>query len=160
MCFFCPFCILVALLGEWMGLFFVLVVHLFVGCARVNLCHVLLPPGVRGWLRLLLVALPGLFCLPFCVLTVSYNSDAFRFHAYVVTFRMEPRHDKMCLQDQQTIQCGAMAPFTKPIRSGPNTYHIMVRTKFWFLNGAQSGIWSFCKDHGPIKFGTVPNLDM
>ena len=26
----------------------------------------LLPVGVRGWLRLLLVALPGLFCLPFC----------------------------------------------------------------------------------------------
>ena len=26
-----------------------------------------LPPGVRGWLRLLLVALPGLFCLPFCL---------------------------------------------------------------------------------------------
>ena len=25
-----------------------------------------LPSGVRGWLRLLLVALPGLFCLPFC----------------------------------------------------------------------------------------------
>ena len=24
-----------------------------------------LPPGVRGWLRLLLAALPGLFCLPF-----------------------------------------------------------------------------------------------
>ena len=24
-----------------------------------------LPPGVRGWLRFLLVALPGLFCLPF-----------------------------------------------------------------------------------------------
>ena len=24
-----------------------------------------LPPGVGGWLRLLLVALPGLFCLPF-----------------------------------------------------------------------------------------------
>ena len=24
-----------------------------------------LPPGVRGWLRLLLVALPELFCLPF-----------------------------------------------------------------------------------------------
>ena len=24
-----------------------------------------LPPDVRGWLRLLLVALPGLFCLPF-----------------------------------------------------------------------------------------------
>ena len=26
-----------------------------------------LPPGVRGWLRLLLVALPGLFCLPFLI---------------------------------------------------------------------------------------------
>ena len=26
-----------------------------------------LPPGVRGWLRLLLVDLPGLFCLPFLV---------------------------------------------------------------------------------------------
>ena len=24
-----------------------------------------LPPGISGWLRLLLVALPGLFCLPF-----------------------------------------------------------------------------------------------
>ena len=27
-----------------------------------------LPPGVRGWLRLLLVALPGFFCLPFFVI--------------------------------------------------------------------------------------------
>ena len=26
-----------------------------------------LPPGVRGWLRLLRVALPGLFCLPFFI---------------------------------------------------------------------------------------------
>ena len=26
-----------------------------------------LPPGVRGWLRLLLVALPGLFCLSFYI---------------------------------------------------------------------------------------------
>ena len=30
-----------------------------------------LPPRIRGWLRLLLVALPGLFCLPFCVDSVS-----------------------------------------------------------------------------------------
>ena len=43
-----------------------LIVHLFVGCARVNLCHCFFfPPGIRDWLRLLLVALPGLFCLPF-----------------------------------------------------------------------------------------------
>ena len=27
-----------------------------------------LPPGVRGWPRLLLLALPGLFCLPFFVI--------------------------------------------------------------------------------------------
>ena len=27
-----------------------------------------LPPGVGGWLRLLLVALPELFCLPLCTL--------------------------------------------------------------------------------------------
>ena len=26
-----------------------------------------LPPGISGWLRLLLVALPGLFCLPLCI---------------------------------------------------------------------------------------------
>ena len=26
-----------------------------------------LPPSVRGWLRPLLVALSGLFCLPFCL---------------------------------------------------------------------------------------------
>ena len=42
-----------------------LIVHLFVSYAHVNLCHISLPPGVRGWLRNLLVALSGLFCLPF-----------------------------------------------------------------------------------------------
>ena len=30
-----------------------------------------LPPGVRGWLRLLLVALPGLFCLAFLYVVVA-----------------------------------------------------------------------------------------
>ena len=39
-----------------------LIVHLFV---RLICATVFLPPGVVGWLRLLLVALPGLFCLPF-----------------------------------------------------------------------------------------------
>ena len=42
-----------------------LIVHLFVSHAHVNLYHFFsLPPGVVGWLWLLLVALPGLFCLP------------------------------------------------------------------------------------------------
>ena len=36
--------------------------------AHVNLCHFFLPPGDRGWPRLLLLALPGLFCLPFFVI--------------------------------------------------------------------------------------------
>ena len=44
---------------------FVLIVHLFVSYAHVNLYHFSLPPGVGSWLRLLLMALPGLFCLPF-----------------------------------------------------------------------------------------------
>ena len=35
--------------------------------AHVNLSF-FLPPGVRGWPRLLLLALPGLFCLPFFVI--------------------------------------------------------------------------------------------
>ena len=56
MCFFCFFSILITLLGEE-GIVFVLIVHLFVSYAHVNLCHFPLPPGVRGWLRLLL----GLF---------------------------------------------------------------------------------------------------
>ena len=34
-----------------------------------------LPAGVRGWLRLLLVALPGIFCLPLCLVSGSQVSD-------------------------------------------------------------------------------------
>ena len=47
-------------------LVFVLIVHLFFGYANVNLATFSLHTGVRGLLRLLFVALPGLFCLPFC----------------------------------------------------------------------------------------------
>ena len=49
--------------GEW---------SLCLSCICLLAMHTLicvtfsLPPGVRGWLRLLIVALPGLFCLPFC----------------------------------------------------------------------------------------------
>ena len=34
-----------------------------------------IPPSVGGWLRVLLVALPGLFCLPFstCIYLEIYN---------------------------------------------------------------------------------------
>ena len=42
-------------------LVYVLLVHLFVDLARVNFCPFSLPLGVRGWLLLVIVALPGLF---------------------------------------------------------------------------------------------------
>ena len=62
MCFFCPFSILITLLGEEGAChcaYHTLAIHTLI-CATFSL-----PPGVRGWLRL--VALPRLFCLPFCV---------------------------------------------------------------------------------------------
>ena len=39
----------------------VLLVHLFVCFERVSFCHFSLPLGVEGWLRFVIVALPGLF---------------------------------------------------------------------------------------------------
>ena len=54
---------------------------MFLSCICLLAMHTLicvtfsLPPGVRGWLRLLLVALPGLFCLPFC-LNLTLNLPA------------------------------------------------------------------------------------
>ena len=65
MCFFCPFNILITLLWEEGAGLCAYRALLFISYAHVNLCHFSLPSGVRGWLRLLLVALPGLFCLPF-----------------------------------------------------------------------------------------------
>ena len=79
----CPalcLCVSSVLLAFWSpclgkrGLVFVLIVQLFVSFAHVNLIFVTfsLPPCVRGWLRPLLVALPGLFCLPFYI-TIIHN---------------------------------------------------------------------------------------
>ena len=71
MCFFCPFSILIALLGEeGAGLcscICLLAMHTLI-CVTFSL-----PPGVGGWLRLLLVALAGLFCLPFFILMLMYS---------------------------------------------------------------------------------------
>ena len=53
-----------------------LIVHLFVSYSHVNLC---LPPGVGGWLRLLLVALPGLFYLPFVTEVKTDETDIISF---------------------------------------------------------------------------------
>ena len=44
-----------------------LLVHLFVYFGRVDLFPFSLPLGVRGWLRLVVVALPGLFYYILCV---------------------------------------------------------------------------------------------
>ena len=41
--------------------FCVFLVHLFVCFVRVSFYHISLPLGVGGWLRFVIVALPGLF---------------------------------------------------------------------------------------------------
>ena len=48
-------------LGEEGKQLYVLSVQLFVYFARVNFCHFSLPLGVRGWLWLVIVALPWFF---------------------------------------------------------------------------------------------------
>ena len=69
-----------------------LVVHLFVSYAHVNLCHFSLPPGVRGWLRLLLVALPGLFCLPlFCAYISKFSTYGVMLFFESVSFAVNNR---------------------------------------------------------------------
>ena len=63
MCFFCPFSILITLLGgQGAGLSCLSCIWLL--AMHTLICVTSFPPGVGGWLRLLLVALPGLFCLP------------------------------------------------------------------------------------------------
>ena len=52
-----------------------------------------LPPGVGGWLRLLLVALPGLFCLPF-----FYDSNVHFFLA------KENNRHHVFIRDGQVLQ--------------------------------------------------------
>ena len=51
---------------SWLGVC-VLLVHLFVYFGRVDFFPFSLPLGVRGWLRLVVVALPGLFYYILCV---------------------------------------------------------------------------------------------
>ena len=48
-----------------------LIVHLFVSYAHVFCVNFSVPPGISDWLRLLLVALPGRFCLPFSCLILN-----------------------------------------------------------------------------------------
>ena len=53
--------------------FNILIILICLSCICLLAMHTLicvtfsLPPGVGGWIRFQLVALPGLFCLPFCV---------------------------------------------------------------------------------------------
>ena len=63
---FGPFSILITLLGEE-GAGLCAYVHLFVSYAKLICVTFSLPPGVRAWMRLLLVVLPGHFSLPFCL---------------------------------------------------------------------------------------------
>ena len=74
MCFFCPLSILIILLGEeGAGLcaYRALAMYTLI-CVTFSL-----PPAVGAWLRLLLVALPGLVCLPFFYMcTSSWHTSA------------------------------------------------------------------------------------
>ena len=65
------------------------------------------------------------------------------------------------------VKRNKMAPFTKPVWSGPNPYWTTVQTKFSVpkIWSGRSGLKSvpkrdllMCKDHGPIEFGPVPKL--
>ena len=59
-CFVIPFSIMITSLGEEIaGL---CASHALVCFVRVSFCHFSLPLGVRGWLRFVIVSLPGLFC--------------------------------------------------------------------------------------------------
>ena len=68
-----------------------------------------LPPGVRGWLRLLLVALPALFC------TFFFRGPAKQGHVLIAlnmyTPMYEPRHEKTCLRGLRLgkIQTGLLS---------------------------------------------------
>ena len=55
------FNIVITSLGEERVLVYIFPVHVFVYFARVNFYLLSLPLGVRGWLRLVIVALLGLF---------------------------------------------------------------------------------------------------
>ena len=61
-------------------------VHLFVYFVHVNFCPFSLPIGVKDWLRLVIVALPGLFCecfLNLCLAFPTYTQGCFTFtYAY------------------------------------------------------------------------------
>ena len=65
MCFFCPFSILITLLGEEGAGYCAYRAFVCELCTRLICVNFSLPPGAGGWLRLLLVALPGLFYISF-----------------------------------------------------------------------------------------------
>ena len=50
-----------------------LLVRLFVYFVRVSFCHFSLPLGVGGWLRFVIVALPGLFYYLFLLNIIFEN---------------------------------------------------------------------------------------
>ena len=58
----------------------------------------LLPPGIRGWLRLLLVALPGLFCLPFFTLCYRYVTQSFPHKHDIWAVSWQNQQNDMCAQ--------------------------------------------------------------
>ena len=76
---------------------YVLLVHQFVYFARVHFCPFSLPLDVKSWLRLVIVALPGLY---YCQ---RYNRLKF-LCLRSATKPVEPRHEKHCLYHIRTAK--------------------------------------------------------
>ena len=96
-----------------------------------------LPPGVEGWLRLLLVALPGLFCLPFCYRNIVWGSFLTDFPRACVPLQvlgqlvglMWSRHHALVTWDLRVIPGPWEAPRKEPIRDPPGPCTIILKAE-------------------------------
>ena len=59
--YFSPFSVVITSIGD-KELVYVVLVHVFVYFARINVCHFSLPLGIRVWMRLVIMTLLGHLC--------------------------------------------------------------------------------------------------
>ena len=91
-----------------------LIVQLLVSHAHVNLCHFFSSPWIRGWLRLLLIALPGHFCLPFRTLSAAHSTN------------MKARH---CCHQAESFSLNVMIDFQNGLHMKDIYCHLMIQSK-------------------------------
>ena len=85
----------------------VLLVYLFVCFVCVRLCHFSIPLGVGGWLRVVIVALLGLFCSRFCNIrfTEKCVRDCNSLNAHLYRNNIEPSPSCSCGVFESTYLC-------------------------------------------------------